>query len=60
MIAAVRRRILPLALLAVLCALQLLALLRAPAAWMPAAIEVSLSPGATLALGAQELAAPRA
>ena len=51
---------LPLVLLASLCALQLLALLRAPAAWLPAAIEIRLRPGEAMSLGAQELAAPRA
>lgn len=48
-----------LALLAVLCGLQALALLRAPAAWMPAAISVKLAPGEAIALGQHELAAPQ-
>jgi len=48
-----------LALLAVLCCLQALALLRAPAAWMPAAISVKLAPGEGIALGQHELAAPQ-
>ena len=47
-------------LLALLCALQLLALLRAPAAWMPAEIAVTLRPGESIMLGRQELGAPRA
>ena len=46
--------------LALLCALQLLALLRAPAAYYPAAIDVTLAPGASITLGRQELAAPNA
>ena len=48
-----------LALLAALCGLQALALLRAPAAWMPAAITVKLAPGEAIALGQHELAAPQ-
>ncbi|WP_328595865.1 FtsW/RodA/SpoVE family cell cycle protein [Rugamonas aquatica] len=48
-----------LALLAVLCSFQALALLRAPAAWMPAAITVKLAPGEAIALGQHELAAPQ-
>ncbi|ELX08143.1 hypothetical protein Jab_2c01880 [Janthinobacterium sp. HH01] len=48
-----------LALLAVLCGLQALALLRAPAAWMPAAITVKLAPGKAITLGQHELAAPQ-
>jgi cell division protein FtsW len=46
--------------LALLCALQALTLLRAPAAWLPAAIDVGLAPGAELVLGRAELAAPQA
>jgi cell division protein FtsW len=46
--------------LAFLCALQLLALLRAPAAFYPAAITVALQPGADIVLGQHELAAPGA
>ena len=46
--------------LALLCALQALTLLRAPEAWLPAAIDVSLAPGAELVLGRAELAAPQA
>lgn len=46
--------------LALLCALQLLALWRAPAAWAPASIKVRLAPGEALVLGGAELAAPRA
>jgi cell division protein FtsW len=46
--------------LAFLCALQLLALVRAPAAFYPAAIDVTLRPGADIVLGQQELAAPGA
>ena len=47
-------------LLALLCAVQLLALLKTPAAWMPSAIAVTLSPGESVVLGRQELGAPRA
>jgi cell division protein FtsW len=47
-------------LLAMLCALQLLCVLRAPAAWSPAAIEVRLTPGDAITLGRHELAAPQA
>jgi cell division protein FtsW len=46
--------------LALLCALQMLALLRAPAAFSPAAIDVQLRAGASLFLGQAELAAPNA
>lgn len=46
--------------LALLCALQLLALLLAPARYLPAAISLRLAPGAALSLGRAELAAPRA
>jgi cell division protein FtsW len=48
------------AILAFLCALQLLCVLRAPAAWAPAAIDVRLRRGETLTLGRHELAAPQA
>jgi cell division protein FtsW len=48
------------ALLAFLCALQLLCVLRAPAAYAPATIDVRLRPGEMLTLGRQELAAPQA
>jgi cell division protein FtsW len=48
------------ALLAFLCALQLLCVLRAPPAWSPSRIEVRLRPGEALTLGRQELAAPQA
>jgi cell division protein FtsW len=48
-----------LALLAALCGLQALALLRAPAAWLPAAITVKLAPGTDVTLGQRELAAPQ-
>ena len=51
---------LTLALLAGLCALQVLALLRAPLAWMPAAIHVTPVAGETVVLGQTELAAPDA
>jgi cell division protein FtsW len=47
-------------LLALLCALQLLALWRTPAAWSPALISVTLKPGESITLGQQELAAPQA
>ena len=46
--------------LALLCALQLAALLRAPPAFYPAAIDVRLAPGAAMVLGQHELAAPAA
>jgi len=49
-----------LALLAALCGLQALALLRAPAAWLPAAITVQLSAGENITLGQRELGAPQA
>lgn len=48
-----------LALLAALFGLQALALLRAPASWLPAAISVALAPGETITLGQRELAAPQ-
>ncbi|RFP16365.1 MULTISPECIES: FtsW/RodA/SpoVE family cell cycle protein [unclassified Duganella] len=51
--------VLTLAMLAALCSMQALALLRAPAAWLPAAITVKLAPGETIALGQHELAAPQ-
>ena len=60
MSALARRYALSLLVLGLLGALHLLTLLRAPAAWLPAAIEVRLRPGEALGLGAQELAAPRA
>jgi len=44
--------------LAGLCALQLLALLRAPAAWMPARVALALERGATLDLDSAMLGAP--
>ncbi len=47
-------------LLALLCAVQLLALVRAPAAWMPADIAVTLRTGESIVLGRHELGAPRA
>ena len=47
-------------LLALLCAVQLLALMKAPAAWTPAEIAVTLAPGESVMLGRQELGAPRA
>ncbi|MBV6322523.1 FtsW/RodA/SpoVE family cell cycle protein [Duganella sp. HSC-15S17] len=50
---------LTLAMLTVLCGLQALALLRAPAAWLPSAITVKLAPGETITLGQHELAAPQ-
>ncbi|MET0319327.1 MAG: hypothetical protein ABW069_01250, partial [Duganella sp.] len=49
-----------LALLAALCALQVLALLRAPAMWLPSAIHLRPAPGETVVLGQRELAAPHA
>jgi cell division protein FtsW len=48
-----------LALLAALFGLQTLALLRAPASWLPAAISVRLAPGQDITLGQRELAAPQ-
>jgi cell division protein FtsW len=48
------------AILAALCGLQVLALLRAPEAWLPAAITVKLAPGENVVLGQHELAAPQA
>ncbi|NVM78594.1 cell division protein FtsW [Duganella sp. SG902] len=48
-----------LALLAVLSGLQALALLRAPAAWLPSAITVNLAAGNVVTLGQRELAAPQ-
>jgi len=47
-------------LLALLCAVQLLALLKAPAAWAPHEIAVTLQAGQSVMLGRQELGAPRA
>ncbi|WP_312517057.1 FtsW/RodA/SpoVE family cell cycle protein [Massilia sp.] len=47
-------------LLALLCALQLLAILRTPQAWLPARIDITLRPGESIVLGRQELSAPRA
>lgn len=49
-----------LVLLAALCALQALALLRTPDAWLPRAIHIALAPGETVTLGRRELAAPHA
>ncbi len=46
--------------LALLCALQLLGLVRAPALWSPKAITVTLAPGESVSLGQRELAAPLA
>jgi cell division protein FtsW len=43
-----------------LCALQMLSVLRAPAAWSPASITVTLAAGESVTLGEQELAAPQA
>jgi len=47
-------------LLGTLCALQLLALWRAPEAWFPASVAVTLKPGEAIVLGQRELAAPQA
>ncbi|TXG00232.1 FtsW/RodA/SpoVE family cell cycle protein [Massilia arenae] len=47
-------------LLALLCAVQLLALIKTPAAWTPSEIAVTLAPGESVMLGRQELGAPRA
>jgi cell division protein FtsW len=49
-----------LALLAALCGLQALALLRAPAMWLPSSVTVQLAAGESIALGQRELAAPQA
>jgi cell division protein FtsW len=46
--------------LAMLCALQLACLLRAPAAWLPGLITVTLQPGQSIRLGRDTLAAPLA
>lgn len=48
------------ALLAVLCALQMFALLRAPAAWLPAQVAVAVAPGAALDIDHAALGAPAA
>jgi cell division protein FtsW len=48
-----------LALLAALFGLQALALLRAPASWLPATISVKPAPGETITLGQRELPAPQ-
>jgi cell division protein FtsW len=53
-------RLLAGALLAALCALQMLALLRAPAAWLPAQVTVALAPGAVLDVDHASLGAPAA
>jgi len=51
-------RVLAGAALAALCALQALALLRAPAAWLPAQVDVTLARGAALDLDHAALGAP--
>jgi len=48
-----------LAVLSALCGLQVLALLRAPAAWLPSAITIRLAAGDSITLGQRELAAPQ-
>lgn len=48
------------ALLALLCMLQLLCLWRAPAVYAPAMVTVTLRPGQAITLGRDELAAPQA
>ena len=53
-------RMLAAAALALLCALQALALLRAPRAWLPDAVEITLPRGGQMVLGRAELAAPQA
>ena len=45
-------------LLLLLCAVQALAVLRSPPAWLPARIDVTLAPGAALELGSAALAVP--
>jgi cell division protein FtsW len=49
-----------LALLAALCGLQMLALLRAPTAWLPSAVTAQLAAGESIMLGQRELGAPQA
>jgi cell division protein FtsW len=56
----IRARLCTGALLAALCALQMLALLRAPAAWFPAQVAVTLAPGTTLDVDHAALGAPAA
>lgn len=51
-------RVLAGAALAALCALQALALLRTPAAWMPAQVDVALAPGVDVRLDHAALGAP--
>ncbi|MRW88789.1 hypothetical protein GJ699_02180 [Duganella sp. FT80W] len=51
---------LTLAMLTGLSGLQALAMLRAPAAWLPAAMTVELAAGDSITLGQRELAAPQA
>ena len=46
--------------LALLCALQLFGLLRAPALWSPAVVGITLAPGESVTIGQRELAAPLA
>ena len=53
-------RMLALPLLALLCALQLLCLWRAPAVYSPSAVNITLEPGQAFTLGRDELAAPQA
>ena len=48
------------ALLAIVCALQLRCLVRAPAVYSPATVNITLKPGQAITLGRDELAAPRA
>ncbi|MBP1204599.1 cell division protein FtsW [Duganella sp. 1411] len=48
-----------LAVIGALFGLQALALLRAPAGWLPATITIALAPGETITLGQRELAAPQ-
>jgi cell division protein FtsW len=52
--------VITLALLLALCGLQALALLRAPAAWLPSAVTVQLAAGESITLGQRELGAPQA
>jgi cell division protein FtsW len=54
------KRIVAIALLALLCLLQLVCLWRAPAVFSPATISVTLAPGQAITLGRTELAAPQA
>lgn len=47
-------------LLGLLCALMLVSLMRTPAAWTPAQVDITLGPDESIVLGRAELGAPRA